>query len=834
MSVFGVDLGCKNSTIGTARRGGVDIVVNEVSKRETASFVSLGDDNRWIGEAGLDKAVKASTNTVANVKRFIGMRADDARLAKEKKFNYVPTSADKDGRLMFDMDFNGESVSLYPEQILAMLMGQFRKYVATETKMAIESVKDCVVTVPVYYTMEQRKLTMQACEAAGLNCMSVVNETTAALIDYGIFRGSELPEKEEEGQHVALVDTGYSGTTITVAKFWRGHVRVLSHTYDDEVGTRDIDFALLQYFAAEIEKKYRVNVLENKRATLRVLQACDKVKCMLSANMLAPLNIECIMDVDVNFNDFNRTKMEEIIAPLIERMKFLCERAVANAGVEKSKIDNVECIGGGCRIGSFKQALIDAFDRQPRFTLNASESIAKGATIMSAVLSPLFQVREFVVYEKPLMPVCIGFQAPNPQVTSEVSFLPGVNKVVTVLREADYYPKVFELTFDMSTSFDLHVFYDETSDITKHIVGAHDAKRLLIGTYQIGAPGKGKTTTGEVKIKIRFNHAGLATVEAAWTTEKYEVEETVAADPAKKDAAATAAEKPAAAEGTDAAAAPAEPQKIKKEKTRRLDLACSAVAGVLGFTPEVVAQFAKTEAAMDKRDHTIIKTKEALNSLEACIFENRGNVQEASGDSLGAFMTASDRDKFVSLANTFEQWLETEEGYAAKLEDLTSRLDQLQTILLPAKNRKRNYDDLPYNFGVFEKAAVAQRDLAIAKIGKAEHITEQELRDVAAKVDAAIKAMKEAVDGERSGDKTSTPATTNDTLEAKLKDITKDVKAVVNKKAPPPPPKKEEAKPAEDAAAAANGGAADAGAAKTEGEEAKTEDEGPKVQNDMD
>lgn len=827
MSVFGVDLGCKNCVIGTARRGGVDIVCNEVSKRETATFVSLGDDNRWIGESGLDKSVKASTNTVSNVKRFIGMRADDPRLAKEKKFNYVPTSEDKDGRVMFDMDYNGESVSLYPEQILAMLMGQFRKYVSSETKTAIESVKDCVVTVPVYYTMEQRKLVIQACEAAGLNCMSVLNETTAALIDYGIFRGSELPEKEEEGQHVALVDTGYGGTTITIAKFWRGHVRVLSHTYDDEIGTRDIDYALLQYFAGEIQKKYKVNVLENKRATLRVLQACDKVKCMLSANMLAPLNIECIMDVDVNFNDFNRTKMEEIIAPLIERMKFLCDRAAANAGVEKSKIDFVELIGGGCRIGSFKQAIIDAFDKQPRFTLNASESIAKGATIMSAVLSPLFQVREFVVFEKPLMPVCIGFRAPNPQVTSDVSFLPNVNKVVTVLREADYYPKVFELTFDMSESFDLHVFYDETSDVTKQIIGTHNNKRYLIGSYQVGAPAKGKTTTGEVKIKVRFNHAGLATVEAAWTTEKYEVEEIV--EPAK-NSTTTSAPAEEKKEGDDAAAAPPaaapEPQRIKKEKTRRLELALSPVAGVIGFTADVIAQFAKTEADMDKRDQTIIKTKEARNSLEGCIFENRGGVQENAGASLGAFMTAGDRDKFLSLAETFEAWLETEEGYDAKLVDLTSRLDQLQTILLPAKARKRNFDDLPYNLGVFEKAAAAQRDLAIAKIGKAEHITEQELRDVAAKVDAAIKAMKEAVDGERAGDKTSTPAVTNDTLNAKLKDIEKDVKAVVNKKAPPPPKKEEEKKTTEDAAPAP--AAADEGAAKA------AEDEGPKVSNDMD
>lgn len=870
MSVFGVDFGSRYSVIGTARHGGIDIICNEVSKRETSSFVSLGDDNRFIGESGLDKSVKASTNTVSNVKRFIGLRDDDAGrkiLEYEKKFNYVPTSYDKDGKLVFDMNVDGESVELYPEQILGMLMGQFRKYVSIETKTPIEAVRDCVVTVPVWYTVEQRKLVQQASEAAGLNCMTVVNETTAALVDYGIFRGSELPEKEEDAQHIALVDTGYACTTVTIGKFWRGHVRVLAHAYDEYLGTRELDYSLLQYFAAEIKKKYKIDVLTEKRATLRVLQACDKVKVMLSANSIAPLNIECIMDVDVAFNQFNRSQMEEAVQPLVERLKAICQRAVDMANIDKNKIEFVELIGGGCRIPIFKAAVGSVFEgKQTRFTLNASESIAKGATIMAAVVSPLFQVREFVIFEKPMLPVCVGFFDPaaveGESVTSSVSFLPGqVNKVVTVLRENDCYPKVFDLTLymDQGKPFDLFVFYDEEAASTKRLI-PQGGKRLLLGKYQVGGS-NGKKTNGEVMVRVRFAHGGNVTVESAWTTEKYEVEEIEQRkkDAAKKEAAPAPAPAPAAGsedaaasgegektkEATDAEAekkATDEPVRIKKEKTRRLELALSPVIGVIGHHPDLVSKFVKTESELVKRDETILKTKDARNSLESYIFDNRGGVSEPRNGSLGEYMTQADRDAFLQMCSTFEAWLEGEEGYSAKYEELTSRLEKMRVIGAPAFARKKNIEDLSFHHNEFAKQLQELWKTAVNKKGKEAHITDEEINAILAKLDEEGAAMKNAVAEQLAADKTKDAKVTKATLDAKLKEMTSATKAVVNKKAPPPPPPPKKEEPVAAAAGADAAAKDDAAKQPEEGEgekKATTEDgsapdAGPKVDNDMD
>jgi heat shock protein 4 len=783
MSVFGVDLGCRNCVVGVTR-GGIDIICNEVSKRETASYVSLGDDLRQIGENGLDKAVRSATNTVSSLKRFVGMRKGDPRLARELEFVFAPTTFDAEGRLQFEMEYAGETKVLYPEQLLAMLLGKLRSYVAIETSADIKNVRDCAVSVPAWYSAEQRKLTMQACEIAGLNAMTVVNENTAALVDYGIFRDAELPKTVEEAQHVALIDIGYAGTTVSIAKFWHGNVRVLATACAQDLGTRDIDYDLMKHFAVEIEKKYKVDVLSSRRPMLRVLQACEKVKNMLSANFLAPLNIECIMDVDVNFNDFNRDQLEVILAPLVERLQALLERAAATAGVEKEKIQIAEMIGGGCRVPAFKNAVQTFFGVPPRFTLNASECIARGCTVTAAVFSPHMRVREFVVHEKPLLPICLGLKADEAPVASSVPFLPEVNLIRTVLRENDEYPKTEEVVItNQKQGFDAHLFYD-----AHHANAAAANGCFMIASYSVGFPAR-KELTGEVTLVVKMHPSGLATIESARGVETYEVEETVV--PEKK-------------EGEDAA----EPQKVKKTKTRRVELVVSAKTNVIGLSEQAVAEAVALEAVMEKRDKEICKTREEKNALESYIFENRPRIVESSG-MLHDFVLPEERVKFGELATKFEEWL-YDDGAEAAFADYQSRLSELRAIGEPAFKRHKAHDDMPFHVSQFEKELQKQTDKLTAAKGKQAHITDADLDAVIGTVQAASAWAKSQLAAVAATPKTQDVTFSQSQLDAKLKEIYTAVVAVLSKK-PPPPPKKEEAPkeaPATDAAAAAADGAA--------------------------
>lgn len=773
MSVFGVDLGNLNSTVGITRNGGIDIVINEVSKRETSTVVSMTEQERFIGESGLDRAVRNCNNTINCVKRFIGARVDDPALEKEKRFLSCPTSSDDQGRLMFDVGYNGETVSLYPEQVLAMFIQQLRKYVNRETTIDPKlpaDVRDCVVTVPCFYTPEQRRLVAQACEMAGVNAMSLINETTASSIDYGIFRGSALPEKESDAQIVMVLDVGYGATTAAITAFWRGNLKVLSRKYDMNLGTREVDWTLAQHFAGEIRNKYKVDVSENKRASIRLLNACERVKYLLSGNQSTPLNIENLMDIDVNIASFQRSELEAACSGVADRLKALLIAAIEESGVSAEKISSVEFIGGGCRIPMFKRAVEEATGKAPSFTLNASESVARGAAITAAVFSPKFQVREFVVNELTHYPVKLAYFQENSATVSSVPFLPSVNKVVSLLGKGDYYPKMLEVTIKRSDSFALYAFCDpEVSEVKDRF----PTDKYVIGEWTIGAAGK--PTNGEVKIRVRIQANGLVVLEGASTQEIYEVEEVEE----KKDP-----------ENPDKEA---EKVTVKKQKQRRVELSVMPNVSIIGHAPETVVRCRKLEDEMHGRDLVVIRTKEAKNELESYILDNRSRIGD--GGAWSEFVTPDDKSKFLSMANDYETWL-YDEGCDSTLEEYTSRIVALKNIGVPAQQRWRMWEDLPFALSQFVPKAQAVRDNAIQSIGKFAHITEEEIKGAAAKADDAIAWAQSELETYQKQPKFQNAAITPAAFDSKLKEIEAAVKVVLSKPAPKPPKEEKPASPA--------------------------------------
>lgn len=780
MSVFGVDFGTQNSVVSVTRNGGIDIICNEVSKRETSTYVSLGDAERKIGESGLDRAVRNINHTVSCIKQWIGMRTSDPEFEHQKNFLFCDTTTDDNGRVKFELNYNDEPTQLYPEQIAAMFVGQLARYASREASIDAGrpvDVKECVLTVPCWYTAEHRQLLVQACEIAGLNCMSLINESTSAALDYGIFRGASLPETEGDAQRVAIVDIGYATTTVTVAEFWKGSVKIVAHACDRSVGLREADFLLFEHFATEVQKKYNVDVRSNKRARLRLLQGCEKVRTMLSGNLLAPLNIENLMDVDVNIQNFQRGEFETIIAPLLEKYRAVMKEALASAGVtDLTKLHAVELIGGGCRVPSFKVGAQEVFERAPSFTLNASESIARGAAITAAVFSPKFKVREFVVNETCVFPVCLGYFSDSAKAVSSVSFLPTVNKVLTILHKGDKYPKTLELTFDRSDAFDLFVFYDE-----EHCKAIKEQRgqSLLIGKWSVGSTSK--KTNGKVKIAVKFAPSGIIAIESASTTEEYEVEEIVkpttpAAPAAEGDAKAT--EEPAF-------------EKKTVVKTRKVELTVTPTLGLLGHSAEMVLASRRLEETMHTKDKEIQRLKEVKNELESYVYDNRTRFQ--AGGIFVDFATAAQAKTFIDLANTYETWL-YEDGSDSTVGEYQSRLDKLKEIGVPTLTRQRLSEEIPFAQKGFTQKMATLKGIALAKIGAAAHITEEELQGAAKKCDEASAWGDAQLAAYQASNKAETPTLSQKVFDAKYAEVEKEVKAVINKPVPPPP-KKEEAKP---------------------------------------
>ena len=339
----------------------------------------------------------------------------------------------EDVNVSFAVSYQNEKLNFSPPQILAMMLTQLREIVEKDSvesaqvisgnvgSMSATQASDCVVSCPAYYTIPQRRAILQSCTIAGLNCMGLLNETTAAALDYGIFKSTTFPEetvtpkapvqskengdasKKESasespapsfptlGHLVFFVDIGHSATTISLVSFWRSKMKVIHTVYDVDLGTREIDYLLRDHFVQEIRNKYKLDVLESAKAKTRLLHACERLKTMLSANSSAPLHLECLLnDVDVSFSENKRELLENLIEdPFLQKFTTLCERAfqgltrlVESLGGEGLPSYSVELLGGGSRIPILKSVLEKIFNIVPSATLNATESVAKGCAIL--------------------------------------------------------------------------------------------------------------------------------------------------------------------------------------------------------------------------------------------------------------------------------------------------------------------------------------------------------------------------------------------------------------------------------------------------------------------
>eukprot|EP01084_Bolivina_argentea_P138258 243442_1 len=578
-------------------------------------------------------------------------------------------------------------------------------------------------------------------------------------------------------------------------------MKVLAHVADKNVGTRELDYYLTQHFAKEIQKKYKVDVTENKRARVRVLQTCEKVKTLLSGNLTAPLNIENLMDIDVNIAGFTREEMEVACAEVFDRLRQLIKDGVKAAGLENSQINKVEVIGGGCRIPMYKKVVEESFEQAPNFTLNATESVARGCAITAAVYSPKFKVREFVVHEAPSRAVLLGYHSATTSAVSKVDFLgEKVNKVITILNKTDRYPKTLELTFDRTDEFDLYYFYDEekSADLKEK------KQPLLIGQSRIGTTTK--DNNGKVKVEIKFHPSGLISIEQASTTEDYEVEVEVAV------------EKPSEEEG---GAPTKEMVKEMQKRTRKIPLTSTPTCDILGHKSEVVVAAVKQEADMASRDSAIHRTKETKNALEGYIYDYRSNLSE--GGSMAKYLTKADADKFIELANKYENWL-YEDEYT--LEEYQTRLAELHKIGDVALKRHRRADDIPYELKAHIRRITTIIMAAQELKGKKEWISDDELWEVNKECNKYIDEAEKQVRDFQAADAAQDATISAMSWDAKLKELQTTANVTFKKPEPKPEPVPEEEKKEGDDAPAAEGDAAK--------EEAEKKPEGPKVDNELD
>jgi heat shock protein 4 len=802
MAVFGVDFGNLASVVSVARRGGIDVITNEVSKRDTASMVSFGDKQRHMGEKANDLAIRNWKNTVGCLKRLVGVKLDSEALKHEKKFIRNAMREDENGFVEVSVRYKYDEHWFKPEQLIAMLFTQLRQYAeieaAEEAKVPHGSIKvtDCVVSCPAYYTTLQRKLLHQALQFAELNPLTLINETTAAALDWGIFKNNQLPEDEKSAQVVCLLDIGNSATTATVASFMKGQLKVAGHVYDNTLGCRDFDYKLYEHYAAEVLKKYGIDLSEDKKNSLRLLSSIDKLKKILSANAFAPLNCE-MGEVDVSFPTVQREFVEELWVPLIEKLKALLEKIKGLPGADN--IACVEIIGGGSRIPCVKSAVAEALGKPLQTTLNASESIAKGCGIMGAMLSPKFKVRDFSVIDANGLTINLGYfseKSNNP--VSDPNF-PEINKKMVVLKPGDACPKTLNLIFDRSQDFELYVFYEDSPEVK--FVGSN----LLIGKWKVtNIPAVAEKSS--VKVNLRMNPSLMINVEGAYVLEEWEEEEVIEVpkkeekkeEPGsskKEEGEAEKKDEKTEANGTDAAAPmetdkekkpETEKQTVKKKKSKKHECKVTPVFS-LGHADSKLQEFKDLEFSMISSDRNVQETAEMKNSVEEYILSMRAKVSE--GGMYFQYITDQDRKQFLASCDSIEEWLYGDGEDAAK-DDYYMRMQELKKFGEPPVRRCKALEELPPAVAAFKAKAADLK--AQAGDSKVAHVPVEQLQSIATKADEMLQWLSTEMAKCEAAPKTSEPTLVAATVAAKQTELVNFATPILN--TPKPKPPKEEKK----------------------------------------
>lgn len=683
MSVIGLDFGNVDCVIGQAKRGGIDIILNENSNRKNPNMVCFQGKQRFIGEAAVSVARAHFKNTATDVKRLIGRKFKHPEVQREIAQLAYKCVELPNGDVGVVLNYNDEVVTFTCEQIVAMILNKMQTIAAA----ANEGVRPAyaVLSCPGFYTDVQRRALLNACKVAGLNCLRLLNEHTAIALAYGIYKSARNLFHESEPQHVMFIDMGHASYTVSVVAFVQGKLEVKSATFDRFLGGRDFDLALAEDVAAQFQAKHKIDVLKDPKARIKLLAACEKAKKNLSpAGVNATqINIECLADDKDYAGKVPLERFEELVAPLLDRLADPIQRALAGAGIDKSQLASVEIVGGATRVSSLKRRLSeilgldkDAQNYGLSTTLNADESVARGCALQCAILSPVFKVKAFSIADKVHLPVRVSWEASSSSsatpmdtaddndedVNMETASSSDQNTLV-IFGRADDYPKTKRITFRRDAAFAIDAAYDETAkaflppDYT-----------LALGKYTIsGMPvGDKSGDVPKIRVNVQQDLNGLFSVASSQLMQEIKEEEAKESD-AKDGEAKEGAEE-----------TPAEP---KKKRFRKVEL--KVFADVPGMKAAEISAATEQELAMAQQDRIIEETFNKRNELESFVYDMRGHISDRLAEYISTDEKATLENKLVEA----EDWLYSDEGFDSTKSVYQAKLDELRKLSSPVEFR---------------------------------------------------------------------------------------------------------------------------------------------------
>lgn len=374
--IIGIDLGTTNSSVSVVEGGSPKIITNEEGKRTTPSIISFSEDGeRRIGDAAKRQAITNPERTIYSIKRFIG-----------KNYNEV---TDEVSKVPYKVEKNSSNIPIVrigdreytPQEISSMVLQKLKK--SAEEYLGQE-VTEAVITVPAYFNDQERKATIEAGKIAGLEVKRIINEPTAAALSYGL-------DKMDEDKLVAVFDLGGGTFDISILELGDGVFEVRSTDGDTHLGGDNVDEILIDWLADRFKSDEGVDLRKDPMSLQRLKEASEKAKMELSSSSSTEINLPYITSTESGPKHLvvklSRSEFEKMIDGFIQKTMDPCKRAIKNAGVRITDIDEVLLVGGSTRIPAIQSAVEKLFGKKPSKEVNPDEVVSLGAAIQGGVLN---------------------------------------------------------------------------------------------------------------------------------------------------------------------------------------------------------------------------------------------------------------------------------------------------------------------------------------------------------------------------------------------------------------------------------------------------------------
>ena len=393
--IIGIDLGTTNSCVAVMEGSEPVVIPNTEGRRTTPSIVAfVGNNERKVGDPAKRQAITNPTKTIYSIKRFMGETFD--RVTGE--VNSVPYKVEKSSNNLPKIMIDDRGYT--PQEISAMILQKMKK---TAEDYLGTSVTEAVITVPAYFSDSQRQATKEAGEIAGLNVKRIINEPTAAALAYGL-------DKKKSDSRVAVFDLGGGTFDISILELGDGVFEVKSTNGDTHLGGDDFDKAIIDWLAGEFMKDYNVDLRKDAMALQRLKEAAEKAKIELSSSTSTEINLPYIMPIDGVpqhlVRTLTRAQFEQLTDKLIQATLEPCRKALADAGLTTSDIDEIILVGGSTRIPAIQQIVEKFFGKTPSKGVNPDEVVAMGAAIQGGVLTG--EINDVVLLD--VTPLSLGIE----------------------------------------------------------------------------------------------------------------------------------------------------------------------------------------------------------------------------------------------------------------------------------------------------------------------------------------------------------------------------------------------------------------------------------------